>query len=133
MDLAGFRARVESMEAEFERLRAESGAVQRRVSAVRAEATSEDGLVTAEVDPRGRLVHLEIDPRIFRRPDARRLADAILKAVRDAETDADAQVAKAFEDMMPPEKLQYMRAFDMEAIMRGMQEEMDGLVGGVDQ
>jgi DNA-binding protein YbaB len=97
MDLSGMRARAEGMMADFQRLTSHAAEIRSRLLAVRSKATSDDGYVTAVVDPRGRLESLEIDPRVFRRPDSRLLADTILDTVRQAAEDADRQVAEAFE------------------------------------
>lgn len=57
---------------------------QRELMSLTAEAWSEDGLVRAEVGPRGQLIDLEIDPRVFRRPDSEALRDSIMEAVSTA-------------------------------------------------
>ncbi|MGF7237060.1 MAG: YbaB/EbfC family nucleoid-associated protein [Frankia sp.] len=133
MDLSALRARVEGMAADFERMRAETGAVRERLLAVRGKAKSEDRFVTAEVDSRGRLVNLEIDPRVFRRPDARRLAEVIVETVGAAVARSEAMVEEAFDGLASPESLQAVLGFDVEAMVRGIQAETDGLSKGVDR
>jgi DNA-binding protein YbaB len=46
----------------------------------------------AVVGPRGQLVELEIDPRVYRRPDSQALAAAIVATATRAGADVDAQV-----------------------------------------
>ncbi|HEX2132309.1 MAG TPA: YbaB/EbfC family nucleoid-associated protein [Actinophytocola sp.] len=65
-------------------LRTALQAVVRELDSIHAEETSPDGLVTATVDGRGRLVELYLDTRVFRTTDSRALAAAILDTVRRA-------------------------------------------------
>lgn len=79
-------------------------ALRDRVPDLTATADSEDGLVTATVDGRGRLVDLELDARIYRGPDSRALAERIgatarLAAAR-AEDQAGALAAALMSDPM---------------------------------
>lgn len=46
--------------------------------------TSADGLVTVEVIAGGRIVGLDIDPRVFRRPDSKGLATSVLDTMNRA-------------------------------------------------
>ncbi|OXM72875.1 hypothetical protein CF166_12745 [Amycolatopsis sp. KNN50.9b] len=52
---------------------------------------SPDRLVKVVVGPRGQLADIDIDPRVFRKPDAAALQAAILAASRDAVTDINQQ------------------------------------------
>lgn len=76
---------------------------QRRLMSLSAVAWSEDGLVKAEVGPRGQLVDLEIDPRVFRRPDASSLKESILEAVTAAIRQVSRQSHELVFGQMPPE------------------------------
>jgi DNA-binding protein YbaB len=69
-------------------------AVQRELDDIRTEATSRDRLVTVTVDGRGRLLELEIDRSVFRSPNSRALADAVLDAVRRATDQAAEEAAR---------------------------------------
>src|SRR4051812_21342052 len=73
MDLPAMRARADELMLQFDRMRSGVGDLQRKLKAVEATVTSEDGLVTATVGPRGQVVKVEFDPRIYRRPDSREL------------------------------------------------------------
>jgi DNA-binding protein YbaB len=77
------------------------GEVQRRMRRVTGTGHSPDRLVTATVGPRGQLVDLEIDPRVFRNPDSRGLADAILAASRAAVDDANARTMSVVDETVP--------------------------------
>jgi DNA-binding protein YbaB len=117
--------------ADFERLRANAGVVRGRLLDVRGRASSEDGLVRVVVDRRGRLVSLEIDPRVFRRPDSRRLAESIVRVVSVAAADADRQVEKAFEGLVSPADIRAQLDFDVEAMFTRFDEEISA-AGAVD-
>jgi DNA-binding protein YbaB len=110
--------------ADFERMRANAGVVRERLLAVSGRAASEDGLVRVVVDRQGRLQSLEIDPRVFRRPDSRRLAEVIVATVARAVADADGQVEKAFEGLASPADVRAQMDFDVEALFRRFDEEV---------
>ena len=63
------------------------------VATVAAVADSPDGLVRATVDGRGRLLELELSPRIYRELSTETLADSIVDTVRAATRLAVAQAA----------------------------------------
>lgn len=52
---------------------------------------SPDRTVKVVVGPRGQLVDIDIDPRVFRKPDSAALQAAILAASREAVTDINGQ------------------------------------------
>lgn len=67
--------------------------VAEEIKAKRFSVASADGLVTVEVIPGGRMVGLDIDPRVFRRPDGKGLAATILDTMNRAhEKAAQAQI-----------------------------------------
>jgi DNA-binding protein YbaB len=68
---------------------------------VTGEAWSEDRMIRAVVGPRGELVDLEIDARVFRKPNSRALAAAILEAVKLAGEDAAGQVQELLTETLP--------------------------------
>jgi DNA-binding protein YbaB len=124
VDLSGLRAHADGLMADFERLRANAGAVRGRLLAVSGRAVSEDGLVRVVVDRRGRLQSLEIDPRVFRRPDSQRLAEVIVATVSRAVADADSQVEKAFAGIVSSADIRAQLDFDVEAMFRKFDEEV---------
>jgi DNA-binding protein YbaB len=79
------------------------GETQRKLAHVTGTGRSADRLVTVTVGPRGQLVDLEIDPRVFRNPDARGLADAILAAARAAVEDANVKTMSVVDGTVPAE------------------------------
>jgi len=62
--------------------------VQKEMFEVRGTAYSEDRLIKATVGPRGQLIELDLDPRIYRRPNSKALSAAILATVREATNEA---------------------------------------------
>lgn len=76
---------------------------QQKMLSLSATAWSEDGLIKAEVGPRGQLVDLEIDPRVFRRPDSQALKDSILEAVNAAVRQVTEQANELVLGQVPPD------------------------------
>ena len=62
--------------------------VQRESRRITGVAWSDDRLIKAVVGPRGQLLDLELDPRLFRRPDSAALSAAIVATVRIAVDEA---------------------------------------------
>jgi DNA-binding protein YbaB len=92
---------------------------QRRIMSVSASATSEDRMVTAVVGPRGQLVHLELDPRIYRRPNAGALATTIVATIRAAADKAMAEVQGILDETLPPDlRFRKMGSLDLQRLMR---------------
>lgn len=105
MDLDAAGVHTEATMAHFERLRDGYAELQEKLSAVRATATSDDGFVTVTVGPGGQLLDLELNPRIYRRPDSRRLAETITQTVHRATLDASARIDELTGSLMPDEDL----------------------------
>lgn len=74
---------------------------QRRILEITGTAWSDDRLVKAVVGPRGQLVDLEIDPRVFRNPNSKALAAAILATVRAAVEDSMRQGREVRDELVP--------------------------------
>jgi DNA-binding protein YbaB len=92
---------------------------QRRVMKVTATATSDDRLIKATVGPRGQLVHLEIDPRVYRRPNAAALAETIVATVRKAAEQAMTDVQDIISDSLPRDlSIRSYGSLDMQRLMR---------------
>jgi len=77
------------------------GETQQQINKITGAGWSPDRLVKVTVGPRGQLVDLEIDPRVFRNPDSRGLADAILTAARNAVTDANGKAGEIVDKAVP--------------------------------
>jgi len=77
---------------------------QRELATVTGTAWSPDRLVKAVVGPRGQLVDLDIDPRVFRTPNSKALSAAILTTVRAAVEDANRKTREIMERAMPKDR-----------------------------
>jgi DNA-binding protein YbaB len=75
--------------------------LQQRSRAITGEAWSDDGYVRALVGPRGQLLELELDPRVFRKPDSKALAALIVATQRNATHDALAKVDQLVQESLP--------------------------------
>lgn len=105
-DLAGLRAYREELAARIDALRTGFEDIARDARTLTASATSPDGYVTATVGPRGEVVRIELDPRIYRRPDSTRLASTITETIHRAAEEAGSKLTGALSRVVPPEELQ---------------------------
>jgi DNA-binding protein YbaB len=67
-------------------------------------AWSDDRLIKAVVGPRGQLIELEIDPRIYRTPNSKALSATILSTVKAAIEDANKKTRDIMDKVMPKDK-----------------------------
>ncbi len=125
-DTAGMRAQAEALQATFERLTAEAPAIHAKARAVEITEKSRDGLISVTVGARGDLVRLDIDPRIYRRPDSRALADTITETIHRAVTKAQDRVVELFEPLIPAEQMRMHLGGDLEGVMEQMAQQMIG-------
>ncbi len=74
---------------------------QREVLAVTGTAWSPDRLVKVVVGPRGQLIDLQIDPRVYRQPNAGALAATILSTARAAVEQAAERTREIVDSRLP--------------------------------
>lgn len=110
-DLQGLRAYTSELTAKFAKIRGNLSEMQQAMAEVTATAKSADGFVKATVGPRGQLVKLELDARIYRKPDAGKLASTITETVQKAATEAGEKVKAVTEKYAP--------GMDVSSYMRG--------------
>lgn len=125
MDNHALRVRADELIGELDRLRTGMGDLQQRLRQITATATSSDGYVTAVVGPRGHLIRLTLDPRIYRRPDSKQLATTIAKTIQQAAEDATAQVSAACKPFLGDEELRAHLNFDFDGLGRRLDSELD--------
>ena len=94
-DLSGLRAMAQEVSNKLESLKGNIGDMRQEMNEAKATAKSPDGHITATVGPRGQLVKLELDPRIFRHPDSVKLAAAITETIQKAAV----EVGKKIDDI----------------------------------
>ncbi|MET9339122.1 MULTISPECIES: YbaB/EbfC family nucleoid-associated protein [unclassified Nonomuraea] len=125
-DVVGLQAYADELRATFMRMQREATDLNARAQAIRVTEKSADGLVSATVSVRGELIRLDLDPRVFRRPDARGLADAITDTVRRAAAKAMDELLEVFQPVVPPEQLRAHLEGDLEAVLDQLSGPMPG-------
>jgi DNA-binding protein YbaB len=126
VDTAGMRAYADELRTTFMRLQDEGPAMHEKARAVQVTEKSPDGLISATVGPRGDLIRLDIDPRIYRRPDARELADSITETVHRAAAKAQERVIELFEPLVPGEQMKAHLEGDLQSVLEQMAAQMLG-------
>ncbi|MFG1694886.1 YbaB/EbfC family nucleoid-associated protein [Nonomuraea sp. NPDC049309] len=125
-DVAAMRAYADELRETFTRLQEQGLELHAKAKAVQVTETSSDGLVSVTVGPRGDLIRLDLDPRIYRRPDARALADTIAATARKAAEAAQQRVMEIFEPVIPPEQFKAHLDGDVEAVMAQLADGIGG-------
>jgi DNA-binding protein YbaB len=123
-ELERARKRAGDAMARMEAIRDGYADLRQRLLAVRAAATSEDGLVTVEVGPQGRVRRIDLDPRIYRRPDSRRLAETITETIQRAADDAAERLRDVFRPVMPDEQIKAYFDNDFAGVAAGLEDEL---------
>ncbi len=125
-DLAGMRAYAEELQNRFQELTTEGPKLQERARTIQVTEKSPDGLVSATVGSRGELIRLDLDPRIYRRPDSRELADTITDTIKAAGVKAQEEVLEVFEPLIPRDELQLHMDGNIEGVLERMTDQMLG-------
>lgn len=125
-DVAGIRAYAEELEKQFRRLQEDAPKLQQRTRDLRATEKSGDGLITATVGANGQLIELEIDPRIYRQPNARGLADEIVGTVKKAAAKAQEAAVELLAEFVPREQLEAHLSGDIDAVAEHMRKQIRG-------
>lgn len=126
MDTQALRAQADELIAQFERMRSEYGTLQQKLRAVSATVKSEDGYVSATVGPRGQLIRLELDPRIYRRPNSRELATTITETIQKATAKAMESIEELCRPFVPDAQFQAHMNFDFDGIFRQLDSDLGG-------
>jgi len=129
MDPHGMQARIDEMMTDFQRMRDGLGDLQRRLQSIRCSASSRDGFVKATVGPRGQLLDLELDPRLYRTPDSKALAASIVATIQEAAAAAVDKVVEAVEPYQPAEDVRAQMDMNFDSYFRRLDNELD-LGGG---
>ncbi|GAB3312964.1 YbaB/EbfC family DNA-binding protein [Epidermidibacterium keratini] len=111
------REMASNLRAQFDNMVERGPDLARQAREVTGAATSPDGLITVEVDARGQLTQLEIDPRIYRRPDSQELADTIVETTRAAAQDAQDKVVEVFEPIVGKDQMRSALTADPDKIV----------------
>ncbi|MEV6302256.1 YbaB/EbfC family nucleoid-associated protein [Actinoplanes sp. NPDC051861] len=97
------RQRLESMMEDAQKLLTNAAEMKRKLDELTVSTRSEDGFVVATVDARGRLVQLDLDPRIYRSPNAGGLASQIIETYQRAVDKVDTDTRTILERYLPRE------------------------------
>jgi DNA-binding protein YbaB len=125
-DTAGIRAYAAELQQRFERLQQEGPKLQSQARALQVTEKSRDGLISATVGARGDLIRLDLDPRIYRRPDARGLANAITETIKKAGAKAQQEVVELFSSLVPRDQIEAQLSGDIDAMTEVMHKQMRG-------
>jgi hypothetical protein len=92
---------------------------QRKMLQITGTGWSPDRSIKAVVGPRGQLLELDINPRVFRKPNSKELAAQIVATVRLAVEDATRQVHSIFEASVPTDlRIQPSDGLDVGRLMQ---------------
>ena len=123
---AGRRAQVEALRADFERLAAQAPAIHAEARQIEVTRESWDGLVAATVGAQGELVALDIDPAVYRHPDARALADTIVETVQAATAGVRDRVVELFAPLVDADQMRMHLDGDLEGVLERMTQQLLG-------
>lgn len=123
-DIAGLRAVAEGLEGSFREMLEKGPQIQAEARRIQVTEVSDDGLISVTVGVRGDLIRLDIDPRIYRRPDTRALADSITETIHAASARAQEQMIEAFAPIIPREQIELHMNGTVEEITDDMTDRM---------
>jgi DNA-binding protein YbaB len=124
--VAGLRAWSEQLQLKLGVLVEQGPELARRARAVQATETSPDGFVSVTVGPQGRVVRLDLDPRIYRQQDARALADLITETIEHAVWAAEDQVVEVMSEVADADQVRAMLNGDDEQLVGIVDDQLRG-------
>jgi DNA-binding YbaB/EbfC family protein len=116
IDLTAMRAEVASLEEQLTRMQAGYQELQRALAERAITVTAADGTVSVTVDARGHVTDVELDPKIYQRPDTQRLAATITATIQQAVTEVQEQVKELTRPMMPDPETQAQLGIDIDDV-----------------
>lgn len=125
-DASAMQSYADELQARFERMQEQGPALHDKAQAVQVTEKSRDGLISVTVGARGELVRLDIDPRIYRRPDSRALADTIAATIKAAAATAQERVLEIFEPLVGREEMSMHLSGDLDGVLEKMAAAMLG-------
>jgi len=125
------RARLDDVVGQYQRLRSGLDDVQRRLTELQVSADSEDGLIRATVGPRGQLLDLRLDRRIYRDMDAAELGRRIVATVEQAAARAATEVEELVAGCLPADSgpMRFLKDNNLGTLLRrqdAIMREADG-------
>ena len=98
---AEWQAHIDELLQTYQEKRRQIQDMHSKLETIEAEAEAADGMVRVKVDRQGRLTSLELDPRVQRRLGATELAEAIMGASKDAQSQVAAQMRAVMRGIAP--------------------------------
>lgn len=98
---AHLKQRLETALEDANKLLGSAAEMQRKLEALVVSTRSEDGFIVTTVDARGRLAEVQLDPRIYRSPNAGALGAKIVETYQRAVEKVDAEMRKILEEYLP--------------------------------
>lgn len=125
------RARFDDVYGQYQRLRSGMDDIQRRLAELQVSADSEDGLIRATVGPRGQLLDLRLDRRIYRDMDAAELGRRIVATVDKAASKAATEVEQLMAGYLPADSgpMRFLKDNNLGSLLRrqdAIMREADG-------
>jgi DNA-binding protein YbaB len=125
------RARFDDVFGQYQRLRSGMDDLQQRLAELQVSAESEDGLIRATVGPRGQLIDLRLDRRIYRDMDAAELSRKIVTTTEQAAAQMAEQVQQMMAGYLPADSgpMQFIKDNDFGSLLRrqdAIMREADG-------
>lgn len=127
--IQSLRSLAETLRGQFENIVEKGPKLAREARDLSITESSSDGLVKVTVDSRGGLLALDLDPRIYRRPDARSLADTILDTVRAATQAAQERVLDIFEPIVGREEMRLYVQGTPEDVIENVEDKLNRRAG----
>ncbi|WP_233624568.1 YbaB/EbfC family nucleoid-associated protein [Actinoplanes sp. ATCC 53533] len=114
------RARFDDVFGQYQRLRSGMDDMQRRLAELQVSAESDDGLIRATVGPRGQLIDLRLDRRIYRDMDAAELSRKIVTTTEQAAAQMAEQVQQMMAGYLPADSgpMQFIKDNDFGSLLR---------------
>ena len=95
------RARLDELLGDYERAQASLATARERMRSVRGSARSGDGTVSVQVDARGQLAGLDLEPRAYQRFSPSLLAAEIMRLTGAAVADVNGQLGEIMAPFLP--------------------------------
>lgn len=114
------RARFDDVFGQYQRLRSGMDDMQQRLAELQVSAESDDGLIRATVGPRGQLIDLRLDRRIYRDMDAAELGRKIVTTTEQAAARMAEQVQQLMAGYLPADSgpMRFIRDNDFGSLLR---------------
>ena len=114
------RARFDDVFGQYQRLRSGLDDLQDQLAEMQVSAESADGLIKATVDPRGQLVDLRLDRRVYRELDPEKLSRAIVATTAKAVARSTEEVTELMAEYLPADSgaMRFVRDNNFSSLLR---------------